>query len=239
MWETFEVSGNSIAALAAENPHAPPAALLSLPDRNGFGLTKVPEQAVRLQEAGITVLEPQVDGCWWFDVKSESSPFAGTALQFLRDSLIPEAARRWNVAPPQIAVLGFGSGGQGALNLTYRDARRFPIVAALSPAVDFYTVYNQGLGIEDVFPSAEAARQQSATLHIHPLNWPKHQWFACNARDNLWFEGSEKLASKLMSMGIPFDVALAPSSADSHEEYWREMLPQAVDFILARLANAG
>ena len=111
MWETFEVSGTRISALVPDKPHTPPAAILSLPDREGFGLTQVHEQAARLQKAGVAVLEPQVEGCWWFDVATEPSPFARTAMRFLRDSVVPEATRRWNVQPPHLAVLGFGSGG--------------------------------------------------------------------------------------------------------------------------------
>ena len=61
------------------------------------------------------------------------------------DQLLPFIEERWGIEPPKIAMLGVSMGGQGALQLSFRHAAQFPVVAAISPAVDFHQLYGQNL----------------------------------------------------------------------------------------------
>ena len=37
--------------------------------------------------------------------------------------------------------------------------------------------------------------QTTVTLQLHPLNWPRHQWFACDPTDADWFEGVDPIGA--------------------------------------------
>jgi S-formylglutathione hydrolase len=126
-------------------------------------------------------------------------------------------------------------GGQGGLQLAYRFPREYPVVAAISPAVDFHNLYGQGLPLDEMFAGKEAARQETATLRIHPLNWPRHQLLVCDPADSRWFEGAERLAGKLWSIGIPFESDLETSAGGHSWQYYQSMAARCVDFLADRL----
>lgn len=132
-----------------------------------------------------------------------------------------------------MGVLGVGRGGQGALQAAYRWPREFPAVAAIVPAIDLHRFHAADAALSEMFPTAEAARQQSATLMLHPLNWPPHQWFA-SAPGDPRHEGAERLASKLSSIGIPFTAELR-ATASTVSDYIASQLPAAVRFLSERL----
>ncbi len=156
-------------------------------------------------------------------------------MAYLREQVVPWISEQWNVAPPLIGLLGISMGGQGALQLAYRHAREFPVVAAISPAVDFQNLIGQGLPLDEMFTDVEAARQQTVTLQLHPLNWPRHQLFVCDPTDLAWHEGAERLASKLASMGIPFEDDLETSAGGHSWDYFRAMAERTVGFIAKSL----
>jgi len=122
------------------------------------------------------------------------------------------------------------------LQLTYRWPRDFPIVAAIAPAVDFHNWYGYGLSLDQMFASKEAARQQTATLHIHPMNWPKHQWLCCDPTDEYWFEGTERLGSKLASIGIPFERDLVSTAGGHSWSYFERMAAPSLEFVTKSLS---
>ena len=126
-------------------------------------------------------------------------------------------------------------GGQGILQLGYRDARSFPVMAAMAPAIDFNNWYGMGLPLDELFTDAEDARQATATLQIHPLNWPRHQLLMCDPVDIDWIEGCERLASKLSSSGIPFEQDFETSHGGHSWEYFEHMAPRAMEFIATNL----
>jgi S-formylglutathione hydrolase len=130
-------------------------------------------------------------------------------------------------------------GGQGALQLAYRHPREFPVVAAIAPAVDFHTWHGRGLPLDEMFPTRESARQETATLHVHPLNWPQHQLFVSDPADAEWFEGCERLASKLVSIGIPFERDLETSAGGHTWEYFNAMAPRVIEFVAERLQRVA
>ena len=130
-------------------------------------------------------------------------------------------------------------GGQGALNLAYRYPDTFPIVAAISPAIDFQQRLEE---IEDetdpllqMYEDPESARQDTAILHIHPLNWPRGQFFCCDPTDVRWFDSSDRLRMKLSSLGVPFECDLDTSAGGHGFEYYNQMAEPVIQFLVNRL----
>jgi S-formylglutathione hydrolase FrmB len=127
-------------------------------------------------------------------------------------------------------------GGQGALRLAYKYPSQFPVVAAISPAIDYYKRYNEGdETIPQMYPDPEAARQDTAILHIHPLNWPRHQFFCCDPIDYRWHESADRLRMKLWSLGIPHEHDLETTGGGHGFEYYSRMADRAVTFIATKL----
>jgi S-formylglutathione hydrolase len=127
-------------------------------------------------------------------------------------------------------------GGQGALRIAYRHPRFFPVVAAISPAIDFQTRYYEGdETIPQMYDDPEAARQDTATLHVHPLNWPRHQFFCCDPADHRWWESADRLRMKLWSLGVPHEVDLVTTGGGHGFEYYNLQAERAVGFLVERL----
>jgi hypothetical protein len=68
----------------------------------------------------------------------------------------------------------------------------------------------------EVYGDVERARQDTAILHVHPLNWPRQQFFASGPDDAHWHDGAARLHGKLVALGIPH-VAQLDSWAGGHD----------------------
>jgi S-formylglutathione hydrolase len=187
------------------------------------------------EKRALRVVCPHAGKSWWLrQVCAEFDPVI-SPVDFVRDAVTAEIGRRWDVQRPAIGLIGIGTGGQGALQLAYRFPREFPAVAAIAPLVDFHEWHGRGTALDDMFATREAARQETATLHVHPLNWPAHQLIVCDPLDADCLEGCERLASKLASTGIPFERDFETSRGGHTWEYFRAMAPRAIGFVTERL----
>jgi acetyl esterase/lipase len=168
----------------------------------------------RLVAARIPTLAPAGSEAWWLERVVPSFDAASGPAAVVAGAAVAEATRRFGTRPPGIALVGFGVGGQGALGIAYRRPDLFPVVAAVSPAIDFHLAMRDGLeGSEvlwEVFGEVERARQETAILHVHPLNWPRHQFFAADANDPVWYDGAGRLHGKLAALGVPHEWLLDP-----------------------------
>jgi S-formylglutathione hydrolase FrmB len=127
-------------------------------------------------------------------------------------------------------------GGQGALRQAYKYPNDFPVVAALSPAIDYHRCYESGdPALRQMYKSSEDARQDTAILHIHPLNWPRHQWFCGDPADETWWDSVDRLRMKLWSLGIPHECDLETPGGGHGFEYYQRMAPTAIAFLVRRL----
>lgn len=234
-WTTRHSDAGAIDCFVPTSAPPLPHAVLYLRDRGGPEPAENSVLTTALERHRLRAYAPAFDGCWWVDRVCDAFPFEISPLEWLRTTAAAEIRELWNVPARGIGLLGTGVGGNGALQLAYRFPKEFPVVAAIAPAIDFHTHYDRDPVLQAVFSSAEAGRQETATLRIHPLNWPPHQWLACDPHDPDWFEGCERLISKLSSIGILFEADLTSSAGGRRADYERLMLPNAIDFVIDRL----
>ncbi|MCA9083753.1 MAG: hypothetical protein KDA81_06845 [Planctomycetaceae bacterium] len=205
---------------------------------HGHGRIMLSQNAIYtelLRQHRLIAVCPDGQRSWWLDRICPEFDASVSPQQWLLESLLPAVEKHWSLASPKIALLGVSMGGQGVLQLSYRYARQFPVVAAISPAVDFHQMYGQGLPLDDIFADQEEARQATVVLNLHPLAWPKHQFFCCDPLDAEWFDGCARLGMKLSSSGILHDRDLE-TSVDGHTwNYFNHVAPRVIDHIVAGL----
>ena len=234
-WSVVEIAGKQADVFEPARPHPLGLVILHL---HGHGLTTLRDNPVftpELERRGLRAICPHGQHSWWGQrICREFDPEI-TAEQYLREQVLPFIANRWNVRPPAIGLIGNSMGGQGVLRLSYRFPREFPVVAAVCPAIDFHIWHGRGLTLDEMYPTRESARQDTATLAIHPLNWPRHQLLVCDPDDEEWFEGVERLISKLSSTGIPFDADVTTRHGGHSWDYVNYMAPRLLDYLQSNL----
>lgn len=238
-WQREEVGGLNVELRLPRDGSPAGPVLIYLHDDDCPPVTGDSVLADVLDHFGATVVCPGSTSCWWTNQVTPDFPGPESAVEispveFLRSQLIPWVAERTGTSPPLVGLMGLGSGGQGVLQLAYRRAREFPAVVAITPAVDFHRLHGAGTVLDRLFSSPEAARQQTATLWLHPLNWPRHQLLLCD-RESPWFEGAERLAMKLSSSGIMFESDFDQSARGDLTAAFHQSLPTAVSFLAERL----
>ncbi len=208
-----------------------------LADHNATPPDAYPAMLERLSAAGLGIVAPLVAACWWSQRTSNGFGEAASPVLWIREHLLPGLMANRAITPPAIALVGVEVGGQAALRLSYWYPNEFPVVAAVRPAIDFHRCLqgdaptpDYAASVRMLYTDAEQARQDTATLHIHPLNWPRNQWFACPPGDR-WWDGCERLRMKLFSLGVMHSCDLETES-DSDDA----TLARAVDYAAERLA---
>jgi S-formylglutathione hydrolase len=168
-----------------------------------------------LDAAELSAIAPAAPDAWWCDRRwAPFSPEVSTE-RWVVEAVWGAICQRLATATPRVALVGLGMGGQAALRLAYRRPERFPVTAGVDPLIDFHRLWESGhRPLQQLYGDAEEARQDTATLHIHPLNWPRNQWFGGDAHDYLTFEGIDRLRMKLYSLGVPYacDEATPPGA---------------------------
>jgi len=216
-WSTCDVSGHVCELFQPLTVAATGRAILYLHDLDGQSPRNLPPLQKVLELAGVPVLAPLAPYSWWLGRQCDRFDPVVSAETFLLGPVFDECQRRFAVSPPGIGLLGYDMGGQAALQLAYRYPDRFPVAAAINPAIDFHLGMQHGhewidgerfASLWEMFTEVEEARQETALLHIHPLNWPRHQWFASGSDDVRWHDGAVRLTSKLNALGIPHTAIL-------------------------------
>lgn len=231
-WSEIEVASHACDLFEPDEPSPHGYVVLYL---HGVHLTRLVDKAVFTElfdTHGLRVIAPMSQRSWWTDLICAEFDESMTAERHVRENVMAEIRHRWEVDVPQIALLGTSMGGQGALRLALKYPDTFPVAAGISPAIDYYTRFAEG---DETLPlmyrDAEAARQDSATLHIHPLYWPRHTWFCCDPADHRWYESSERFRMKLGALGVPFTCDLDTTGGGHGFEYYSRMAPAAIEFI--------
>jgi S-formylglutathione hydrolase FrmB len=236
-WFSNEIDGHRVDVFEPALPDKPAGCVLFLHGHGRVMLNGNPTFSALLRQHNLAAVCPDGQRSWWMDrICSEFSADI-SAQQWLVDRVLPFVQDRWSIEPPRIALLGVSMGGQGVLQLSYRHAAQFPVVAAISPAVDFYQLSGQGLPLDEMFQDAEEARQATVVLNLHPLAWPRKQWYCCDPSDSDWFDGCARLGMKLSSSGILHERDLETSAGGHSWEYFNHMAPTAIQHIADGLAS--
>jgi pimeloyl-ACP methyl ester carboxylesterase len=236
-WSQIEIAGKTADVYEPSRPADHNRAILHL---HGHGLTTLKDNPVwsaELERHGLRAVCPHGQRSWWLDRICREFDAEITPLRYLLEQIVPYVAGRWGTRPPGIGLTGISMGGQGVLQLAYRHPREFPVVAAIAPAIDFHHWHGRGLPLDAMFATREAARQETAILQIHPLNWPRHQFFACDPADAEWFDGADRLAMKLSSSGILFESDLRTSRGGHSWDYFNAMAAPVLKFVAERLES--
>lgn len=192
----------------------------------------------QVERHAMRLIEPEGDFSWWVDRISLRFDPEISGERYVLEKVLPFLAESCQCQPPQIALLGASMGGQGALRLAYKHPDVFPVVGAVYPSIDFQRKVDEADPVlSAMYRDAEEARQDTATLHIHPLNWPRHQFFCCDPADQRWHESADRLHMKLYSLGIPHECDLETTAGGHSWQYFEHMAPRIFQFLTEGLES--
>lgn len=192
-----------------------------------------------LEEYRLPCVSPHGKYTWWSDRISREFDAALTAEQHLLTNVVPWIESRWGVQPPRIGLLGISMGGQGALRLAFKYPERFPVVAAIAPAIEYHAFYGRGLSLDEMYDSKEQCRQDSATLHVRPDSYPASIFFCVDPADADWHRGADRLHEKLRALGIVHNCDLATRRGGHSWEYFDAMARPALQSLREGLLSAS
>lgn len=189
------------------------------------------------QRHGVAAVCPVTGPSWWSDRICDPFDQQITAERYVLEHALPLARQiAAEAGAPRVGLLGIGMGGQGALRIAYKHPDIFGVVAAIAPAIDYQQRIDEGDRVlAAMYRDAEEARQDTATLHIHPLNWPRHQWFCSAPDDWQWYDSAERLRMKLYSLGVPHECDLETTADGASDVYVQTMIDPALEFITSRI----
>ena len=237
-WSQTELAGHDVHVYEPPEPSEHRFTVVYL---HGVHVNGLRDKAVfgrQFDRHGLRVVCPRTARSWWTDKICQEFDSRITAERYVVDEVVGWIGRQWDARPPRIALLGTSMGGQGALRLAFKYPDTFPIVAAISPAIDFHTRWDEGDEvIRAMYPNAEAARQETATLYLRPLYWPRHTWFCCDPTDHRWHESAERLEMKLVSLGVLHECDLETIAGGHGFAYYNAMAERSVGFLAERLES--
>jgi S-formylglutathione hydrolase FrmB len=236
-WSNVDVAGHRCRVFEPARPSPHGFVVVYLHCSEAASLRNYPAFVDEFERYGLRVIEPVTGRSWWTDRIWPEFDATISAEGYVLEHVMPYVAERWAAQPPRLSLLGISMGGQGALRIAYKHPNVFPTVAAISPAIDFQKRIVEGVdpGLEYMYRDAEDARQDTALLHIHPLNWPRNQFFCCDPTDVRWHESADRLRMKLWSLGVPFECDLETTGGGHSFEYASRMAARAVGFLADRL----
>jgi S-formylglutathione hydrolase len=237
-WTQVRVGGKPADVYEPAGGARPRFGILHLHDA---GLTSLRQQAAfthLFDELALACVTPYAGVCWWADrVCAEFDPRV-TPEGHLLDHVVPLFRERWGLGPPAVGLLGMSMGGQGALRLAFKYPQRFPVAAALAPAIEYHELYGQGSALDEMYDSKEQCRQDTAPMHVQPGSSPPHLFF-CIDPDDPWHRGCDRLREKLLALGVPHEADLDTRAGGHSWQYFDHMAPRAVRFLAAGLEQEG
>lgn len=235
-WEQAQVGGHPVDVYVPPGHSGGGAVVLYL---HGVHLNRLGDKAAFVAEFDrhrLPVVAPFTGRSWWTDrICTEFDP-AVSAERHVLERVLPFIEARFGARAGRIGLWGTSMGGQGALKLAYKYPNVFPVVAAISPAIDYHLKVREGdETLSLMYEDDEQARQDTALLHIHPLNWPRHQFFCCDPADERWWNSADRLRMKLWSLGVPFECDLDTTGGGHGFEYYSIQAGKAIGFLAERL----
>ncbi len=238
-WEQQEVAGHKIWLFEPLRLSTQRRAVIFLHGSDGMIPRERSEWERAFAERGLHVVAPVTGPTWWLNQIVPAFDPTWSPQDFVVQQVIPHVQQQWEWMSERLGILGVGMGGQGALALSYRFPRLFPAVAALAPEIDYHQlVPHEDEILTEIFGSREWARQHTAILAVHPLNWPAAQFVACDPTD-IWYDSSDRLRMKLNSIGIPFTHDLETEAGGHTWDYFDALVGRATEFIQTGLRDAA
>jgi S-formylglutathione hydrolase FrmB len=235
-WTTEHVAGHPVDVFEPAHPSEHGYTVIYL---HGVHQNRIDEQQpfiAQFERHGLRVVVPWTKRSWWTDKICQEFDPAISAERYVVNHILPWMGERYSVRPPRIGLLGTSMGGQGAMRFGFKYPQLFPVIAAISPAIDYHLRMRDGdETLEQMYLDAEAARQDTVILHVHPLNWPRNLWFCCDPIDTRWHDSADRLRMKLAALGIPYTADLETSGGGHGFEYYNRMADVAVSFIATAL----
>jgi esterase/lipase superfamily enzyme len=230
-WTTVDIGGKSADVFEPSRAGRKQSGVLHL---HGIGLETLSDRPVFtrwLEELQLACVCPHGQRSWWGDRICSEFDSRITPERYLLEQVVPFFHQRWDLGPRAIGVHGISMGGQGALRLAFKHADIFPVVAAISAAIDYYELYGQGTTIDTMYDSKEQCRQDTALLHIHPSHYPPHIFFCIDPDDADWHRGNDRLHEKLAALGIPHEMDLTTRAGGHSWEYFNHMAERVLKFV--------
>ncbi len=234
-WSEQTIAGKPCRVLVPSQPSEHGYAVVFLHDRPPLEQVIPPTWQAALERRGLRVVVPWTGHSWWADRVVQDFSHERTPEQFVTRDVVSWLRDEWRAAPPRLAICGIGMGGQAALRMAYKHPDIFPVTAGVSPDLDYqFRILEGDEVLYELYGDVETARQDTAILHIHPLNWPRHQFFCCHPDRADIFEGVDRLRMKLSSIGVPFEIDIS-REAGSDGSYEDAMAATVGDFLVERL----
>ncbi|MDA7950331.1 MAG: esterase family protein [Pirellulaceae bacterium] len=194
-----------------------------------------------LEKPWQTMLEKHSFGClipidkmsWWTNQirPHEEESTENWLIQKLLPSVEAEL-QSFALAPVHWALLGNEMGGAGILRIGYKYAQKFHVLAALSPTIDAYQLFNDPqFGLNQLYPNAEALRQDSPLQWLKPFSTPRYQWVGTDPLDSFWADGAQRLKTKLSASGVRATLDLETTANGHRANYFRKQLPTVGQFL--------
>jgi S-formylglutathione hydrolase len=182
------------------------------------------------EDLRVGCLVPRGGLTWWSDRRLPEYDSERTAEQYIRREIVTYVRQRWLLPDRCTGLFGISMGGQGALRMAFKRPDEFPVVAAISPAIEYHEYYGQGNSLDDMYESKEHARQDTAILHVHPSSFPPHIYFCCDPDDE-WHRGADRLHEKLSALGIPYECDLTTRAGGHTWDYYNAVAPRVVRYL--------
>jgi S-formylglutathione hydrolase len=182
----------------------------------------------------LTCVCPHAGISWWTDRVCPAFDAGRSAERYVLEAMLPWCKRRWGFEERSVGLFGIGMGGQGALRLAFKHPETFPVVAALSAAIECQEVYGEGYGLEELYDSKEQCRQDTAPMHVHPSRHPPHLFFAVDP-DDAWLRGNDRLHEKLNALGVEHTTDFETRGGGHSWAYFNRMAERVLNFLRAGL----
>lgn len=236
-WQVVEIDGKAADVFEPGRPHI----RFGILHLHGAGLETLvdkPAYTRMFDELGLACVCPHGQRSWWGDrVCQEFDPVI-SPQRYLLESVVPFFGRRWSVRPGAIGLQGISMGGQGALRLAFKFPQSFPVVAGIASALDYHDRYGQAgrpTPLDEMYDSKEQCRQDTALMHIPPVNYPPHIFFCIDPDDEEWFRGNDRLHEKLNALGVPHEYDLTTRAGGHSWDYFNHVAERVARFVHAGL----
>jgi S-formylglutathione hydrolase len=229
-WSRIQIAGKPADIYEPGHPR-PRFGLIHLHDQNLETLFGRESFSRFFDELGLACVCPVAGPCWWAARICPAFDERTTPEQYVLREALPYFDRSWGLEPPAVAIEGIGMGGQGALRIAFKHPNLFRVVASISGALDCHELYGRGTELDRMYPSKEHCRQDTALMHIPPVDYPPHIFFCIDADDALWFRGNDRMHEKLSALGIAHQFDLSTRAGGHSWHYFDAVAEPVLRFI--------